>query len=224
VTKRRAWDAEDSAKLSAAERKDLLAVLKRREKEADESAAEMKAQRIAEFEEELATIFEAENKAFADVTALAEAAVRKANEEIDRRCDELGIRRSFRPRLGLRWSGRGENSDKERRAELRRVAEKRAEADMLAAKKEIRRTFTDQQELLAIGALNSEEARAFLARMPRPEALMPKVRLAELDVGNKTTQDRWQPVPLLAVNPPGEDDPSEPEEDDDDFPHRRHFR
>jgi hypothetical protein len=212
----RPWDADDSAKLSPAERKDLLNVLKRREKEADESADEVKAQRLADFEQELATIFCAESEAFADVTALAKEVVAKANDEINRRCDELGIRRDFRPSLGLGWSGRGDNTEKERRAELRRVAEKRAAADALSAKKQIRRAFTDQQELLAIGALGTEQARAFLQQMPRPEALMPEVRLAELNVADAKLPDEWRrrSIPLLAI---GEgDDPIDQHDDDED--------
>jgi hypothetical protein len=222
MTERRPWDADASAKLSTAERQQLERVLKRREKESDESADEVKAQRIADFEEEIATIFAAESEAFADVTALAQEVVAKANAEIDHRCDELNIRRAFRPRLRLGWVGRGENDEKERRAELRRVAEKRAEADKLAAKKVIRRTFTDQLELLALGVLASEEAQKFLEQAPRPEALMPDVKLAELNVGDaKTPRERWSggSVPLLAL---GEgNDPSEPE---DDEPRRRRVR
>jgi hypothetical protein len=222
----RPWDAEDSAKLSNAERQQLERVLRRREKEADESAEEVKAQRIAQFEEELAQIFSAESEAFVDVTGLAKEAVAKVNDEIDRRCDELGVRRAFRPRVHLVWSGRGESADKERRAELRRVAERRAEADKLTAQKAIRRTFTDQLELLAIGALSSEEARAFLTQAPRPEALMPEVRLAALDVGDRKVEGRYGlgGVPLLALGSPGEDDPSEDEDDEDDsddFPRPR---
>ena len=206
----------DTTKLTAQERKALEQVLKRREREANESAGEVKAQRLAAFEEELAHEFSAEDAAFKDVTTFANELVAKANAEIDRRCDELGIRRAFRPKLRLGWSPRGENTDNERRAELRKVAERRAEADKLAAQKQIRRTFTDQLELLATGLLDSEEARTFLDRMPRPEALMPEVRLAELDLGDKTIRAAWRvPLPLLAVNPAGAEDPSQVDEDNE---------
>jgi hypothetical protein len=212
MSERRPWDENDSAKLTAADRKEPHSVLRRREKEADESAEEVKARRLPDFEEELATIFSAEDAAFADVTAFAQEMIEKADAEIDRRCDELGIRRAFRPELRLGWSGRGENTSKERRNELRKVAEARAEADKLSAKKQIRRTFTDQQELIALGALSTEEARAFLAQMPRPETLMPEVRLAEHNVADKKTERQlgYGSVPLLAIGPPGEDDRATP--------------
>jgi hypothetical protein len=220
----RPWDARDSAKLSNAERQQLERVLKRREKEADESAEEVKAQRLAAFEEELAQIFGTEDKAFADVTALAQEWISKANDEIDRRCDELGVRRDFRPQLVLAWKGRGANTDKERRKELQRVAEKRAEADKLTAQKQIRRTFTDELEKLAVGALGSEEAKAFLEQAPRPEALMPEVRLAELDAGNVTVGGYGRgglrggdSIPVFALGPPGEKEPERDDEDEDDL-------
>jgi hypothetical protein len=202
--------------LSPADRKLLEQTLKRREREADEAAVQVKEERLANFEEEIATVFSAEDEAFRDVVAYVEELMKKANAEIDRRCDELGIRRAFRPRLMMAMSGRGENASKERRAELRRAAEARAESDMLKAKKEIRRTFTDALEMLAIGALNSDEARAFLAQMPRPEALMPEVRLADLDAAKAKLQIGYRSsVPLLAIAA-GDEDPSDPE--DDDFP------
>jgi hypothetical protein len=212
----RPWDAQDSQKLSPSERKQLEQVLKRREREADEAAAEVKAERLANFEEELATIFSAEDETFRDLVVYVEELVAKANAEVDRRCDELGIRRAFRPRLRVGWFGRGENADKERRAELRKAAGARAESDMLKAKKQIRHTFTDALEMLAIGALNSDEARAFLAQAPRPEVLMPPVRLADLDVAKAKLQVGYRSsVPLLAIAA-GDEDPSDPE--DDDFP------
>ena len=58
----------DTTKLTAQERKALEQVLKRREREANESAGEVKAQRLAAFEEELAHEFSAEDAAFKDVT------------------------------------------------------------------------------------------------------------------------------------------------------------
>ena len=56
---------------------------------------------------------------------------------------------------------------------------------------------------------------------------MPEVKLAELNVGDKKTSRQYGlgGVPLLALGTPGEDDPTEPEDDeeDDNIP-RRHFR
>jgi hypothetical protein len=218
----RPWDADDSSKLTPAERKALEGVLKRREKEADESAEEVKAQRLAAFEEELAQIFSAEDAAFADVTALAKEAIAKVADEVERRCDELGIRRDFRPSIGLAWSGRGANTFEDRRKELRKAAEARADADKLTAQKQIRRTFTDQLELLALGVLGSEEAQSFLEQAPRPEVLMPEVRLAELDAGNVTVNRYGRrlrggdSIPALALGQPGEEEPERDDEDDDD--------
>jgi hypothetical protein len=202
-------------KMTSAERTELHKVLCRREKEARETVDEVKARRLADFETELATIFDHEHEAFADVTTLAKELVAKADAEIQRRCDELGIRLEFRPDLRLGWSGRGANTSRERRVELRRVAQTRAESDARATKTKITRAFTDQMEALAVGALTSDEARAFLEGMPRPEVLMPEVRLAELDVAGATYAPKYgDPFPLFALGQ-GDEPTAELDEDDE---------
>jgi hypothetical protein len=143
---------------------------------AEQRAAEL----LADGEAQLAKIYRADDAAWREITAAAQAHIRKADAQIAERCRELGIREEFRPHLELRWSGRGENAMASRRAELRRVMEARVEAMQKAAIAQIDSRKVDGLVLLAKDAVESEAARAFIAAMPSAEALMPKLDVASL--------------------------------------------
>ena len=86
------------------------------------------------------------------------------------------------------WSPRGENQLENRRKELRRVAETQAEAQEKTALAQIEYwSVQEQRQLLATG-LESTEARAFLDRRPKLEALMPALQL--VDIERKANQNR----------------------------------
>ena len=80
----------------------------------------------------------------------------------------MGLRPSFRPSINFYWSSRGENGDRTRRAELRKLAEARLDALGRAAKLDIDRQVADSVEALIVGGLSSDEARADSRRYRRP--------------------------------------------------------
>ena len=107
--------------------------------------------------------------------------VAKANKEIEQRCADLEVPERLRPGLGLYWSPRGENGTAARRAELRKVAQSRVDAEAKKAKHHIDVAAQEVLERLMMGALESAEARAFLELMPTAESLMAPISLPALE-------------------------------------------
>jgi hypothetical protein len=166
-------------RMTARERGDLAALVRKRERVAKTQTVNIKAQRLADFEAQLAGQFAAEDERFRDLTTFAQQVVERANREVQRRCEEMCIPEHFRPRLGLTWMGRGENAVSERRAELRRVAQTRADADQRAAIQRIEESSLEAQEQLLRDGLTTSAAREFIERLPTPEQLLP-----QLDTGS----------------------------------------
>ena len=137
--------------------------------DADARAAELR----ADFEDQLASVYKSNDERWSELTAMADAGVAKLDEELRMRCLELGINEEYRPHLPLGWYGRGQNADTERRAELRAVAKSRLDAQAKAAKLEIEREAATFQMELLTASLPGVEARAWLAKIPTVEALMP---------------------------------------------------
>lgn len=162
------------------EREDLAQLVRRREKVAKTTAAERSAELLADFEQQMATVYAAEDEAWKDVTTRAKQLVAEADAEIAKRCRELGIPEDLRPGLSLGWYGRGQNASKERRAELRRVAQSRIAAMEKQARSEIERSSVEVQTQLLAGGLETDEARAFLESMPTAQALMPPLNATDL--------------------------------------------
>lgn len=147
--------------------------------DADARAAEL----LADFELEMDRKYPADNPAWADITRQANKLIDEADAEIALRCEQLGIRPEFRPRLDLYWYNRGENAYRDRRAELRRIAAKRVEALTKEAKAQIQRDELEARSQIASTAMSSEGAHRWLDRISQPAALMPKLNLAELEAG-----------------------------------------
>jgi hypothetical protein len=60
-----------------------------------------------------------------------------ATNAIDEECERLGIPKQFRPGIAIGWRSHGENAVRERRVELRRVAQTRIAAIEKSARQEI---------------------------------------------------------------------------------------
>ena len=170
---------------------DLAALARRREKVAKTAAKERSAHILAEIEAKLSDAFDAEDTLWADLTRAAQAKIAKADAEIARRCEEIGVPARFRPELVLSWRGRGVNADPTRRGELRRLAQARVAALEKSALAAIERSSVETQtKLLAVG-LTTDEARAFLDGMPSVDALLPPLSVeqmeAALPTGERTT-------------------------------------
>src|SRR5215217_4190668 len=116
-------------KMTKGEREDLQRLIRQREKVLKSAAKERSAQLLAEFENQLGARYSFDaDPVWAEVTKLAEREVEKAQKQVAARCAELGIPKEFAPSLNLSWYRRGENAVKDRRTELRKVAQTRIEA------------------------------------------------------------------------------------------------
>src|SRR5262249_21351176 len=118
---------------------------------------------------------------WAEVRAAAAATVNEADAKIAARCRELGIPEEWRPAIAMAWFGRGENASAERRAELRRVAKTRIEAQEKRALTRIEVESIYLQTKLIAGGLQSDAAHTFLESLPTAEALMPQLDLAQIE-------------------------------------------
>ena len=167
--------------MTKGEREELAKLLRERRKLGGEMVDQHAAKLRADGEEQLAKIYRFDDEAWHDLTAAAEAYVRKADKELAKRCAEMGIRPEFRPRLSMDWYGRGENASKQRRDELRRVMNTRIDELARAAKVQISSKIIEGLTLLASDALESPAAQAFLAAMPSVETLMPPIDIKALE-------------------------------------------
>ena len=163
------------------ERDALLRICRQRERVAKSEVNALAARRKADFERQLAAIYsfdQRENWARASLTA--QEACRKANEEIVRESEAMGIPREFAPSLSTPWIERGENIIRGRRFELTKVAHSRIEQMGKEAKLQIERTSVEFQTRLLANCLESADAKAFLETMPTPAQLMPAITMEEM--------------------------------------------
>jgi hypothetical protein len=173
--------SDDSHSLTPRERQDLLRLARLREKHARSRVDSVAAERLAQFEQELATVFKAEDERWAKIVETVARLVAEADAELGRICEAEGIREHFRPHITKPYlTSRGENADAERRTELRHVAKSRVSADAKAAKVEIERASCGVQEKLIVTGLRSAEAKTLLDALPTVEALMPPLPTAEI--------------------------------------------
>jgi hypothetical protein len=118
---------------------------------------------------------------WAEAAKIAKAAVSKTQEQIKARCREIGIPDRFAPSISLEWHHRGYgNSLKERRDELRKMAQTAVEAQEQKAKTQIELSCLEAQEKLALAGLTSDAARGFIEALPSVDDLMPRLSFAEV--------------------------------------------
>lgn len=169
--------------MTKGEREELKSLAKMRARVAKGGAEARAAAVLADFEDQVAAIYKADDEAFRDLAALAQQKVAALDAELAERCRQLGIQEDFRPSLSVSWRGRGENTMAWRRAELRKVAERRVQADSRAAKLAIEEASLEVLTGLATTALTTDEAKAFLDGMPTMASLMPNLDVHELEAG-----------------------------------------
>ena len=172
----------DARPMTAHERDELAALVRKRERVAKTDAKQRAARLRADAEAQLGTIFGAEDAAWADITAKASELIRAANDELHQRCRSLGIPQQMWPRLNLGWSGRDLYGDRQRRAEIRGMVDRRIAELEATARLEIERTSLETQTALLAGGLETDEARRFLAAMPTAEQLRPALDMTALEV------------------------------------------
>jgi hypothetical protein len=167
-------------KLTRTESTDLQKLARMRARVARDGIEAVKAQRLLEFERELQERYEVDDAAWAELTAEAEATVRRIDAEIAERCEALGIRPEFRPRIGASWYRAGENASKDRQAELRKLARLELDAMGKAAKQRINAAELETvTEIVAVGL--GSQARELLAAMPTVEELIPVLEVAAIE-------------------------------------------
>jgi hypothetical protein len=171
-----------SGAMSKADREALVKLVRRAERAHKTLAEQRKAEQLADFERQLATIHKYyDDEVWQEAYAEASRVVAEADAKIAERCRELGIPEDWRPGLSVGWYERGENAMKQRRGELRKVAQTRIDADYKRACTAIEMHSVELQSQLVAGGLESDAARAFLKAMPSPEVLMPLLDAAEID-------------------------------------------
>jgi hypothetical protein len=188
--------------MTKAERQDLWKLVRFNAKVAKDGAEARGKWLLADVEAKLAAKYPAEDQAWADIVRAARKYVHKADAVIAALCRERGVPEEFRPRLNVSWWERGENAIKERRAELRKVAEAQVEALVKEALFEIDRQTAEQLNQIAQAGLSSQEARAFIRSMPRPEEMLPP--LGALRMHNGELVPLVAPVTQVTPNPAGE--------------------
>jgi hypothetical protein len=170
-----------SAVMTARERHDLCALIRRREKLSKTEAAQRAAELLADFEQQLGAIHSYDNdETWEAADAAAEEAVRQANRVIAARSVELGIPKEFAPSVGMGWSSRGQNASAARRTELRRMAMTRISAMEKEARTRIEQHSVRLQGQIVSASLTTEAAKVFLEQMPAAPALMPALDARKL--------------------------------------------
>ncbi len=201
--------SDQSPGMTRRERDDLAALVRRREKVAISDVKERTAALNAEIEARLSAEFSAEDELWADVTRAAQVEIAKADAEIARRCEAIGLPTAFRPQLQLSWRGRGVNADPSRRAELRQLARAHnAHQEKAGIAAIVRQSLTIQTNLLASG-LTTDAAKAFLESMASADELLPPLTVAQVEAmlptGERTssndrfahlTYGHWEPPAL----------------------------
>jgi hypothetical protein len=175
--------------MTAAERQELGKLVRLNAKVAKDDAEARGKWMLADIEAKLAARYKIEDEAWADITAAAEQQVAEADAALAALCRARGIPEDFRPGLHLSWYNRGENASKERRAEIRKVAQTHVAARVKEAQVEIDRQAAQQLTAITRTGLTSEEARGFIEAMPKPEELLPPLGSLELHGGEIVTLD-----------------------------------
>lgn len=168
------------AELLRRDRDDLVRIAKMRAKIARSEIEGRKAELLAEVERQLAAKYEFDDHRWADVTRQAERAIAETNERIRQVFTDADIPIEFAPGVTLGWYSRGETASKERRAELRRCAERELDAKGKVAKVAIDRAEAEViTDLLAVTM--ADEAKGRLEAMPTVAELLVAPSVAELE-------------------------------------------
>jgi hypothetical protein len=168
--------------MTKCEREDLQRLVRQREKVLKSAAKQRSAELLADFENQMGQEYSFDQDAvWHEATKIANAAVAKAQEQIKARCREIGIPDRFAPSISLEWRHRGYgNSVKNRREELRKMAQTAIEAQEQKAKVQIELSCLDAQTKLATAGLTSDAASEFIEALPAIGDLMPRLSFAEV--------------------------------------------
>jgi hypothetical protein len=179
---RRHRDFVTAGPMTKSEREDLVRLIRNREKVMKTAASQRSAELLAEFEQQIASVYRYDqDETWKAAHQAAATAVKQAQQTVLARCGELGIPARFAPEILLSWRGRGENAISERRAELRAVAKSRIAAIEKAACTKIEMTCLDAQTRILAHGLTSTAAIDFFDNMPSIEMLMPPIEMTSVE-------------------------------------------
>jgi hypothetical protein len=173
---------DTSATMTRGEREDLQRLIRQREKVLKSAAKQRSAELLADFENQMGSEYAFDSdEVWASAMKAAEAEIHKAKGRIAERCRQLGIPKQFAPDVDLCWHHRGYgNSVKQRREELRLMAETQIEAIERKAITQIELSCLEAQTQIAVAGLTTDLARQFIEHLPSIETLMPRLSFAEV--------------------------------------------
>lgn len=174
--------------ITKAERAELRSLIRQRFKVLRADVEQRQYELIAELEERITERFAADDKAWADVAFVigeaAREANRKANDAIREHVGRDGWPDERRVVGALditQIRAAVTNKPQQEKSQLRRQGTARIEATVKSAQLSLDRQEADLLTRLVTGALESEEARAFLGEIPTVSALVPADRLLALE-------------------------------------------
>jgi hypothetical protein len=158
--------------MTKGEREDLQRLIRQREKVLKSAATQRSAELLAEFEQQLASIYCYDrDEIWSKAAELADKAGAEAQAMVAERCRELGIPEKFAPGLHWYWTGRGENcGQRERQASC--LAEKLCAANELITMilRQMKPDPPARTFLLAAGPRSGRGRRQCRVCKPRPAA------------------------------------------------------
>jgi hypothetical protein len=168
--------------ITKGERAELRSLIRQRFKVLRADVEARRAELVAELEARISAKYAEEDKAWADARFLIEEAVKEAN----RRAND-----ALRPVLPEKYADPHQEyriiqtplleKPTRERSTLRREGIARIDSQVKAAHLSLDRQEADLLTRLVAGALESDEARAFLGEIPTVSALVPADRLLELE-------------------------------------------
>lgn len=179
--------------LSRNETHDLSMIIKDRTKVLKAHAEEQAAACMADFEKQLAAVYSwDQDEVWKQAAEEALKICGDVQDKIAKRCEALGIPKTFAPQIGIAWQGRGENASRERRTELRRVAKTSVDAMLKAAVTKIEHQSLDLRTQVVSMGLLSEDARFFLESLAPVDDAMRALDFH--DIEKKLEQEQQQRI------------------------------
>lgn len=164
--------------ISKTERVELRSIVRQQFKVLRAEVEQREAEVLADADQQIADKFSSQDEAYERAAFLANEVVSEANRRVnDIYREQLGVGHTEYAYVDFRLPRKPEK----RRLDLRGVAVSKIRAQVKGASLQLDRQEADLLQQLAIGALESEEAHAFLGSIPSVGQLVPRARLAELE-------------------------------------------
>ncbi|CAG4900985.1 hypothetical protein [Paraburkholderia saeva] len=170
-----------SAPMTTKERDTLREAVRLRARVAKADIDKRAAMLRAETEAQLSARYKADDDRWAKLVDHAARVGREADAELLRICKAEGIPLENRPSFRSGFVDRGDYSLPARRAELRKLAASKIDLAVKDAKLSVERWQAQTQTELLAGLLGTDDAKAFLAALPSPEALLPGMTAKQID-------------------------------------------